>query len=358
MSPSSAGRAPASRPSWRRSRAAPARSAGWRRRLGRVRCGARPLAPGCARSAGAAACATLERNLDPHGEYSASAPTLRGGLEGFVRAPRRERTEIGAGGVRVSAGQLQLIVLARLLLHRHSTRLVLLDEPAAQMEHAASARLQASSTRASAMRASSPSPTGCSSPTSSAASSSSPTARASRTAPPPPAGARGLAGPPAAPRSRAVAGARPSDAGLDARPQRRPRPLASATCPRRRCPRPAAEAGDEGTDSPPLTPRSAPISAAAAAASAPGGRRGWKNSPLSPAFSWLLRGAPELSAAAGGAVGGLVSRRRARSWRRPPSRPAAPIVGEPAQPASMMGRRLRRAGSNSSFSTRGCPGAF
>ena len=229
---------------------------------------------------------TLERNLDPDGEYSAEAhaDALRlAGLEGFVRAlPRREQTEIGAGGVRVSAGQLQLIVLARLLLHRHSTRLVLLDEPAAQMEHAASARLHgvlhesfghaclvAVTHRLLPLahlfgRVLVFADGACVEDGATAtllAREGSQVHQQLRAAP-----------------ARLQAHVRRMQALHKMRGLSAVRGLwQSANLPTPTVPEePAAEAAaTRGTDSPPLTPRSAPISAAAAAASAPGGRRGW-----------------------------------------------------------------------------------
>ena len=314
---------------------------------------------------------TLERNLDPDCEYSAEAhaDALRlAGLEGFVRAlPRREQTEIGAGGVRVSAGQLQLIVLARLLLHRHSTRLVLLDEPAAQMEHAASARLHgvlhesfghaclvAVTHRLLPLahlfgRVLVFADGACVEDGATAtllAREGSQVHQQLRAAP-----------------ARLQAHVRRMQALHKMRGLSAVRGLwQSANLPTPTVPEePAAEAAaTRGTDSPPLTPRSAPISAAAAAASAPGGRRGWKKqSFVTRVLPWSsCAAAPELPAAAGvgGAVGGLVLPASCAKLAPPTvAGPAAPIVGEPAPPASMMGRRLRRAGSASSFSTRELP---
>lgn len=91
---------------------------------------------------------SVAHNLDPDGHFGAEAhwEALRvAGLEPLVQSlPHGLETSLQAldeERVQLSAGQRQLLVLARLLLRRQSARLVLLDEPAAVLEQQGGTRL-------------------------------------------------------------------------------------------------------------------------------------------------------------------------------------------------------------------------
>lgn len=90
---------------------------------------------------------SIARNLDPE----CSVPTARlwealrlAGLEAVVAGLPQQldaHVQPREGELLLSAGQRQLLVLARLLLHRETARLVLLDEPDAGMEPSEGTRL-------------------------------------------------------------------------------------------------------------------------------------------------------------------------------------------------------------------------
>lgn len=91
---------------------------------------------------------TVAHNLDPHSHFSEKSlwEVLRfTGLQDFIHElPGQLETQVqGLEGERLqlSVGQRQLLVLARLLLRRAASRLVLLDEPAAGLEQQEGARL-------------------------------------------------------------------------------------------------------------------------------------------------------------------------------------------------------------------------
>eukprot|EP00928_Gymnodinium_smaydae_P059231 TRINITY_DN4249_c0_g3_i1.p1 TRINITY_DN4249_c0_g3~~TRINITY_DN4249_c0_g3_i1.p1 ORF type:complete len:968 (-),score=217.34 TRINITY_DN4249_c0_g3_i1:98-2761(-) len=91
---------------------------------------------------------TIASNIDPEGTLPVASlwEALRlAGIDGVVRElPQQLQTPLHALGgapLKLSASQRQLLVLARLLARRDSTHMVLLDEPAAGLEHQVGLRL-------------------------------------------------------------------------------------------------------------------------------------------------------------------------------------------------------------------------